>query len=312
MTERVSQDVQNRVNLIKQMGGNKKKIDSEAEFLELQKLLSNSEGMSTHEKEHISGLMVEFSSEVIEAQAKRDAEKISDGARKDLKAIKKMAGNRKELNEVEARALLDLIRNTRGDYNAAEIEYFKMELIKAGFGDLLQEIECDNKVKQNNMDIPPEEQVEAASKSELPSETESQPLSQAEIRKANKYGGYVGEAWAGKTDDTEYKFANVLINEHLNSDNFAEFMKGYNNTDAMPYFEQLGAEQEDAVLLSTVYAGNQVARYSAETMLEYLQKHPTDLSENQIKIVEGILAQDNFTGDNAKALDAVIRQIVDY
>ena len=319
MTERISQDVQNRINQIKQMGGNKKKIDSAAEFTELQKLLGNSEGASEHEKEYIQGLAIEYQKEAAEAQAKQEAEKISDGARKDLKNIKKMAGDKKELNEVEARALLDLIRNTRGDYNTAEIDYFKKELVKAGFGDLLKEIEADNsKTKQNNKNIQPEQPAEAAAETEnaqqpsdSPAEPEKQPLSQADIKRARKYGSLIGEAWKGETNVTEYKFADVIIREHLNSDNFAEFMKGYNNSGAEPYFEQMLSERKDSPLISAAFAGVNVARHTAATMMEYLKNNPTEQSEKQIKILEGIMAQNNYEGENAKALDAIIKQIVE-
>lgn len=143
---KISQAVQQEIKTISGMGGNKKKIDSADEFAALQQLGQRLETTgNVSEKEYVAGLMVEYQNQVeadnAEAAERRQRAEVTPAARKAVKELKKMMPNKKELDEPEARMLLDLIKNTRGDYNAADIEYFKQELIKAGFGELLNEIE---------------------------------------------------------------------------------------------------------------------------------------------------------------------------
>ncbi len=147
---KISASVQQEIKTISGMGGNKKKIDSADEFAALQQLGQKLETTgSNSEKEYVAGLMIDYQNQVKakEAQAaeRRQSAEVTPAAREAVKSLKKMMPNKKELDEPEARMLLDLIKNTRGDYNAADIEYFKQELIKAGFGALLNEF--DDKTK---------------------------------------------------------------------------------------------------------------------------------------------------------------------
>lgn len=170
---RVSKSVQDQISLIKQMGGNKNKIDSQAEFAKLQDLLSkSSEKMGKDERMYVEGLMIDYQNTV------KDAE-VTQGAKKDLADIKKMMPGKKELNEMEAHQLLALIQNTRGDYSEADIEYFKQALIDAGFKDLLSNTEEGTTVEPTGKNgITPAEDKEnsAAVKDELNSpDTISEP-----------------------------------------------------------------------------------------------------------------------------------------
>lgn len=149
---KISASVQQEIKTISGMGGNKKKIDSADEFAALQQLGQRLETTgSASEKEYVAGLMVEYEYQVAadnaKAAEKRQRAEVTPAAREAVKNLKKMIPNKKELDEPEARMLLDLIKNTRGDYNAADIEYFKQELIKAGFGEFLNEIEDKTKTE---------------------------------------------------------------------------------------------------------------------------------------------------------------------
>lgn len=166
---KVSQAVQQEIKTISGMGGNKKKIDSADEFAALQQLGQRLETTgSASEKEYVAGLMVEYQNQVAaddaKAAEKRQKAEVTPAAREVVKNLKKIMPNKKELDEPEARMLLDLIKNTRGDFNAADIEYFKQELIKAGFGELLNEIEDKTKTEpeQAEPEQPKPEQAKPA------------------------------------------------------------------------------------------------------------------------------------------------------
>lgn len=137
----VSVNVQQQVKNIMQQEGNKKKIDSEAEYQALQMLAQelSSSGASRHEQEYIQGFMIDYQNTKTQAAEKEQKNQVSDAARETVKNIKKMFPDKNEFSEAEARALLAEIQNTRGDYSKADIEYMKQELIKAGFGNLLCE-----------------------------------------------------------------------------------------------------------------------------------------------------------------------------
>ncbi len=160
---KISASVQQEIKTISGMGGNKKKIDSADEFAALQQLGQKLETTgSVSEKEYVAGLMVEYEYQVAadnaKAAEKRQRAEVTPAAREAVKNLKKMIPNKKELDEPEARMLLDLIKNTRGDYNAADIEYFKQELIKAGFGEFLNEIEDKTKTEPVKIETPTEQQ----------------------------------------------------------------------------------------------------------------------------------------------------------
>ncbi len=139
--KKVSTNVNQQIETIKKEG--KKIAGSADEVAAFQKLSEElaANGANKHEQNLVKGLIVEYQTKAEQEnsqalQKKRKAE-ITPAAREAVKNIKKMIPDKKELDEPEARMLLDLIKNTRGDYNAADIEYFKQELMKAGFGDLL-------------------------------------------------------------------------------------------------------------------------------------------------------------------------------
>ena len=140
-------------NIMASTGGNKeaqRTINNDIELEQLQKLLSTGD-LKAAEKEYIEGLMLEYTTKRDAANAeaeKREQEShISPQARKDLETIKKGGVNPNEVDEADANQILGLIQNVRGTYNKAEVEFFKQELIKAGFGDLLLE---DNKPNKAN------------------------------------------------------------------------------------------------------------------------------------------------------------------
>lgn len=141
--KRVSKEVQAKVDTIASKDG-KKGISSAQERAELQQLSQElAQTGNKHEQNYVMGLMLEYDTKAQEAETaateKKQKNQVTPHAREVLKGIKKMVPGKNELNEAEAKMLLDEIKNTNGDYNAADIEYFKQELIKAGFGELLNE-----------------------------------------------------------------------------------------------------------------------------------------------------------------------------
>lgn len=144
---KVSAAVKQETKTIAAGGGNKKRIDTPEEFARLQELGKKLETTgSKAEREYVTGLAVEYQervdAEAAEAAEKRQKAEVTPAARDAVKELKSFMSDKKELDEPEARMLLELIKNTRGDYNAADIEYFKQELMKAGFGALLNELEA--------------------------------------------------------------------------------------------------------------------------------------------------------------------------
>ena len=144
--KKISPAVQQEIKTISKMGASKKRIDTMEEFQKLQELAKRleTEGNAS-EKEYVQGLMVEYQNQKAANDTKIEEKKlmnqVTDNARKAMKNIKKIIPDKKELNEAEARMVLDLIKNTKGEFNKADIEYFKQELIKAGFGNMLNEVE---------------------------------------------------------------------------------------------------------------------------------------------------------------------------
>lgn len=170
--KKVSTNVNQQIETIKKEG--KKVAGSADEVAAFQKLSEElaANGANKHEQNLVKGLIVEYQTkaeqENSQALQKKQKAEITPAAREAVKNIKKMIPDKKELDEPEARMLLDLIKNTRGDYNAADIEYFKQELMKAGFGDLLTndgfgaETKPDKTTKEEKNINPPEPQEREA------------------------------------------------------------------------------------------------------------------------------------------------------
>lgn len=90
----ITKSVQEQITKIRQSGGNKKAIDTQVEYDQLQQMLSGG-NLKKAEMMYVQGLMLEYENSVKEAN-------ISDNARNSMKSIKKVMPDKKELNEAEA------------------------------------------------------------------------------------------------------------------------------------------------------------------------------------------------------------------
>ena len=133
---RISDAVKNAIDEIKKGEGNKKKIDTNAEFQKLGDYLAGNDGnLSTHEKEYIEGLMIDY-------QTKHE---VTKGTKDVVKAVAKRMYDKKKIDsDEEALALSSLLQNTRGDLNKADLDYIKQVLRDNGFEAYLPAEEPEN------------------------------------------------------------------------------------------------------------------------------------------------------------------------
>ena len=158
---------------IAQQGGKKDRIDTADELEALRELpqkLADWDGISMDER----GYILEQSPkdlEKTEEKAVKDARNeghVRDKAREAVDRLKNDVTPNKALdNKAEAEKLIQQILDNGETYawNLHEIEYFKMELIKAGFGDLLKEklmqgtsAPVESKKESEEADVPKNEQ----------------------------------------------------------------------------------------------------------------------------------------------------------
>lgn len=141
---KVSQAVQKFVSDVAKTEGDKKKIDTQNEYDKLANYLANNQdGMGTHEKEFIQGFMIEFTTKKQAEAEKAFEDQVTDSVKKAVDKIAKRMENKKLIDtDDEAQALLNMLKNTKGDLNQADIQYIKNVLIKAGYGALLEENEA--------------------------------------------------------------------------------------------------------------------------------------------------------------------------
>lgn len=137
---KVSKAVQKFVSDVAKTEGNKKQIDSQNEYNKLGDYLAGNNDINVHEKEFIQGFMIEFENKQKAAEQKEFEDSVTDSTKKAVDQIKKRMDNKKKIDtDDEAQALLNMLKNTRGDLNKADLEYIRRALIDAGYGDLLAE-----------------------------------------------------------------------------------------------------------------------------------------------------------------------------
>lgn len=295
--------------------------------------------------------------------------------------------DKKELNEAEARMVLDLIKNTNGEWNKTEIEYFKQELIQAGYGDLLDEVQngqgsedVKNNSGENKVETPekpteeavPDEPAPTEDKSvekevpaeptpgetapsnppagkeppinekppmdkkppmdekppidkkppinenppvdkkppideeppidEGPNKTLPKQLTDEQKAEAQNAGKKIAQYLGGYTMDIEQAHVVEYTKKELNSENIVEFMKGYAKGGADPFFKQLLTEYDFP-------EKNDVARDVAQKMLDYIKDN--GISEKDCKIIDGILAKDEFSKSDIAELDKITESLTE-
>lgn len=217
-TDNVSQKIMTEIADIKAMSGKTKKIDTQAEYEALGKLLANETGKGN--KDYIRGLMVEYENayptlDEIEAQKAQEemmlgvSESIKKQVEKSIKTFKSSIGGSpaKTLAKFELNKLYN-----SGDLSADEIKYME-QVMEEYFVPLEEHV-----VKRPN-------------------------LSDAEIETAETNARIVREALQGYTTKDEQKNVSDIINNNINSKNVMQFLYTYSkSTDGEGFFEQLYTE----------------------------------------------------------------------
>ena len=145
---KVSQKLQNYVADVAKMEGNKKQIDTQAEFDKLSEYLSgHAKEMNVHEKAYVEGLMVEYTNKAKEQEITKDTKKL-------VKEIAKRTGDKKAIDsDEEAQALALALKNTRGDLNEADMNYIKNVLVSSGYANYVEDATPkEEAVKQEAME----------------------------------------------------------------------------------------------------------------------------------------------------------------
>ena len=226
----VSEKVFNAVERIKQMAGDVKKIDNNAEYDALAKLLSGTTGDGN--REYIQGLMVEYennfpSTEKYKEQKAQEAmmKGLSKQGKKTIDDCLKKFDNTKNLwrgrptyadtdTSEEAIALKTLYLKKNSGLSADERKYLAQEMEKRGISKEPTEV---NRVKLSN-----KEQI-----------------------RIGKFANEVRDALEGYTTEKEQKrIADIIMNE-INADNVMEFLAEYNYNavgKSHGFFDQLISE----------------------------------------------------------------------
>ena len=130
---------------IAKQGGDEKKIDTAEEMralMELPQTLANQDGISRDEKGYIVEHSPQYLDETAEKALKKVSQTISPKAKDAVDKCKNdVTENSAFDNKAEAEKLIQQIldNDKTHAWSKAEIEYFQMELIKAGFDELLKE-----------------------------------------------------------------------------------------------------------------------------------------------------------------------------
>ena len=135
---KISQKVNDFVKETMKMEGNSKRIDTQKECDRIGEYLSqNRNKMGNVEIQYLEGLQVEYTTK---AKQKDLEDSMTAGTKEAVDKIKKRMENKKQIDtDEEAQALLLMLRNTKGEYNKADLAYIKQVLIDAGYGDLLEQ-----------------------------------------------------------------------------------------------------------------------------------------------------------------------------
>lgn len=132
--KKVSKSVQDFVANVAKTEGNKKKIDSDAEFTRLSMYLAgNGNSMNKDELCYVQGFMLEY-------QNKKFDDSTTENTKKEVSKIAKRMGNKKKIDsDEEAQALATMLRNSHHELNSADLAYIQNLLILNGYGHYLQQ-----------------------------------------------------------------------------------------------------------------------------------------------------------------------------
>lgn len=186
---KVSKAVQKFVEEVAKTEGNKRKVDTKQEHDKLASYLAGNQDMNVHEKEFIQGFMIEFENTERAKEEKDFEENVTQSVKQAVKKIAKRMANKKQIDtDDEAQSLLNMLKNTRGDLNKADLEYIRRALINAGYGKLLEE-NTQTEETPKELPLPPtmEEENIAAPKEETtqPETKENNPPTSGNSNSAN-------------------------------------------------------------------------------------------------------------------------------
>ena len=225
---KISQKVNDFVKETMKMEGNSKRIDTQKECDRIGEYLSqNRNKMGNVEIQYLEGLQVEYTTK---AKQKDLEDSMTAGTKEAVDKIKKRMENKKQIDtDEEAQALLLMLRNTKGEYNKADLAYIKQVLIDAGYGDLLEQggkEPIEKKAKPTPTPVKPEPKPEPEPTPQKPDSQKYQISERGRtdgIAKANRV--YDEIHTEGFADNDVVK--NVL--KEINSENAYSFFKTYHS-----------------------------------------------------------------------------------
>ena len=193
----VSPNLEGKIDNIKGAEGNKRKIDTRNELNQLSNLLSGNSEWSSIERGYLED-EIKIATEYIERKEAKDKQKAIDneltpGTKKDVDRIAKRMKDKKKIDtDEEADALLSMLRNTKGEYNKADLQYIKDALINNGYGKLLPEEnkEPDNEITPETSEEPIASDVNESGKTS-PKEPEVVEVSEPENAVTTSALGFV-------------------------------------------------------------------------------------------------------------------------
>ena len=129
-------------------------------------------GLNRHEITYVKETIADYEAWADNQAKKEEESKVTESAKKYVKQIKKMMLDRKTIDtQSEALTLLQELSNVAKNWNNADLEYFREELRKAGYGELVEQFENMNSLSQKGSapseDVKPQESLETPAPKEL-------------------------------------------------------------------------------------------------------------------------------------------------
>ena len=126
--DKVANAVKQKADAIAASEGNKKKIDTKAEYDKLQEMLTSGDVTGKDNVNYVKGLMVEYETEIAKAKQKEREDSVSKDFRKKIDKITKDG-----VDDIAADKLLSLLKNTKGELSKEELAYIRDILKENGY-----------------------------------------------------------------------------------------------------------------------------------------------------------------------------------
>ena len=126
--DKVANAVKQKADAIAASEGNKKKIDTKAEYDKLQEMLTSGDVTGKDNVNYVKGLMVEYETKMAQAKQKEREDSVSKDFRKKIDKITKDG-----VDDIAADKLLSLLKNTKGELSKEELAYIRDILKENGY-----------------------------------------------------------------------------------------------------------------------------------------------------------------------------------